>query len=117
MRCISYHGGVGDLPVGGLTLPPCETGYLYGDRDDRVYMTTDLMQAINCAVIMKGMIYRVQPIGRLSPDDDDIGPNYTAHRALILAREAVPARLARCEYADFGRLVRDYVDLQLALGL
>jgi hypothetical protein len=110
---------VSETSVGSLILPPCETGYLYGDRDDRVYVTTDLMQAINCALIMRGMVYRVQPIGRLGPDDDDIagGPNYIARRALILAREAVPARLAKCEYADFGRLVRDYVDLQLALGL
>jgi hypothetical protein len=27
MRRDFYHGGVGDLPVGGLLLPPRETGY------------------------------------------------------------------------------------------
>jgi hypothetical protein len=38
-------------------------------REDRVYVTTDLMQAINCARIMHGMVYRVHPIGRLGPDE------------------------------------------------
>jgi hypothetical protein len=98
MRPIFFHGGVGGLPVGGLILPPCETGYRSGGRDDRVYVTTDLMQAVNCARIMRGMVYRVQPIGRLGPDDNDVaGPDYAAPRALILARENLPPAVARRE--------------------
>jgi hypothetical protein len=66
-------------------LPPCDTGYPFSgeyvttELENRVYVTTDILQAINCAVFIEGMIYRVQPMGRLGWDDDDIaGPNYTA---------------------------------------
>jgi hypothetical protein len=116
LRRVFYHGGVGDLPVGGFILPPCETGYLNGAREDRVYVTTDLMQAINCARIMRGMVYRVRPIGRLGPDDNDIvGPTYTVRRALILARQAVPLAWLKLDEDEFHRLQRDYVDLCMAL--
>ena len=118
MRRVFFHGGVGDLPVGGFILPPCETGYPNGDREDRVYVTTDLMQAINCARIMHGMVYRVQPIGRLGPDDNGIaGPDYTVRKALILARQALPLAWLKLDEDEFHRLQRDYADLFIALDI
>jgi hypothetical protein len=120
LRRVVFHGGVGDLPVGGFILPPCETGYPdAAGREDRVYVTTDLMQAINCARIMRGMVYRVQPIGRLGPDDNGIaGPDYTVRRALILARHAVPSSWSKLGEDEFHhRLHRDYVDLYMALDI
>jgi hypothetical protein len=117
MRRYFFHGGVPNLEVGGYILPPCETGYDTGARDDRVYVTTDLLQAICCALIEKGMVYLVQPLGRLGPDDGDIagGPNYTARRALILARACLPPEMETLHYADFHGFHRAVVDLELTL--
>jgi hypothetical protein len=116
MRRDFYHGGVGDLPVGGRLLPPRETGYPdAAGREDRVYLTTDLLQAINCALIMDGAVYRVEPIGRLGPDDNGVaGAEYTVRKARILARRPVPSSWSRLA-DEFHRLHRDYVDLYMAL--
>ena len=112
---VFYHGGVPDLRVGTYLLPPIETGRFTGARADRVYITTDILQAINCAIVETGMVYLVQPVGRLGPDDDDIkGPkNYTCRRALILARASLPPRLRDFKYVDFHAFHRDVVDLEL----
>jgi hypothetical protein len=121
-RGVFFHGGVGDLPVGGLILPPCETGYRCGGGalDRLVYVTTDLMQAVNCARIMNGMVYLVRPIGRLGPDpdlDDDLaGRDYTVRRALILARQSLPATWLQLDEEEFHRLQSDYAALYVALG-
>jgi hypothetical protein len=132
LRRVFYHGGVGDIPVGGFILPPCETGYdappsglpdgeaaraLAVHRGEtRVYVTTSLMQAINCAWIERGMVYRVQPIGRLGADDNGVaGPDYTVRRALILARRAVPLSWSTLAEDEFHRLMRGYFDLFMAL--
>jgi hypothetical protein len=73
------------------------------------------MQAVNCARIMRGMVYRVQPIGRLGPDDNDVaGPDYAAPRALILAPET--CRRRRLDEKEFHRLHSDYAALYVALG-
>ena len=88
MRRVFFHGGVPSSPG--------------------VYVTTDLMQAVNCARIMNGMIYRVQPIGRLGPDpdheDDLAGRDYTAPRALILARQALPPAWLKLDEEECHRL-------------
>jgi hypothetical protein len=111
-----FHGGVPNLAIGGYILPPCETGHDGGGRDDRVYLTIDLLQAINCALIEKGDVYLVQPIGRLGPDDNDVaGPHYTARRALILNRASLPPRVVAFEYRSFYAFLRDVIDLELAL--
>ena len=62
-----YHGGIPNLEIGSFLLPPIETGHLSAaDREDRVYVTTNLLQAINCAILDEdGMVYLVRPIGRL----------------------------------------------------
>jgi hypothetical protein len=112
-----FHGGVPNLETGGFILPPCETGRdPCADREDRVYVTTDLLQAICCALIAKGMVYLVQPLGRLGPDDN-VGnkTNYAARRALILARAWPPPEMAALKYADFHAFHRAVIDLEMAL--
>jgi hypothetical protein len=111
-----FHGGVPNLPVGDYILPPCETGHDAAGRDNRVYFTIDLLQAINCALIEKGDVYLVQPIGRLGPDDSGIaGPHYTARRALILNRVSLPPRMVAFEYGSFDAFLNDVIDLYFAL--
>jgi hypothetical protein len=114
---IFFHGGVAGLKVGGFILPPRETGQGHPyESDDRVYMTTDLVQAVNCAMITNGRVYHVEPVGRLGPDDDGhFGPDYTARRAVILAHATVPPRMIRFEYADFHKFQSDLIELRLQL--
>jgi hypothetical protein len=106
-----FHGGVPNLEVGSYILP--RTGHFGGDRDDRVFVTTDLLQAICCALIEKGMVYLVQPLGRVRHDDHVT--NYTARRALILARAWPPPEMAVLKYADFHAFHSAVVDLEWAL--
>jgi len=107
---------VPNLEIGGYILPGCGTGYCSGGgRDDRIYITTDILQAICCALVEHGMVYRVQPIGRPHRDELDGEPNYTTRRALILARAWPPPEMSAFKYADFHAFHSDVVDLQWAL--
>jgi hypothetical protein len=118
-RLTFFHGGVSGLEIGTHLLPPTETGWeeTAGIREDRVYVTTSLMQAVCCARLEHGWVYLVRPIGGLGPDDNgERGPNYTARRALILNRAALPQRMLDFTYGtDFDAFHADMIDLELTL--
>lgn len=79
-----YHGGVPGLRPGDLILPPDRTGtdralsrYAlaagapHGTRTDRVYLTPDSQHArVFAAFYPDGALYRVAPVGELTPDPD-----------------------------------------------
>jgi hypothetical protein len=44
-----FHGGVAGLEIGGFILPPDETGRSGSGWFHRVYLTTDLLQAVFAA--------------------------------------------------------------------
>ena len=125
-RRVFYRGDGRDLPVGSV-IAPYDTGRPHGKWDhcawgycavdDCVYITTELMTAIDCARLNHGWVYRVAPIGPLGPDDGgEAGPHYTVRRALILARCAEPpswAALSEDEFV-FG-LYHEYLGLLGAL--
>jgi hypothetical protein len=112
-----FHGGVAGLEIGGFVLPPDETGRAGSGWSHRVYVTTDLRQAVFAARLVHGLVYLVRPIGRLGPDDDGTcGPHYTAKKALILNRAPLPQRVIDFDYGtDFGAFVRDMIALRDAL--
>jgi hypothetical protein len=92
------------------------TSHSAGGRDDRVYVTTDLLQAICRALVNDGDVYLVRPIGRLGPDEDGhYWPNYTVRCALIVNRVSLPSRMIGFRYAHFHQFHRDLVDLHFAL--
>jgi hypothetical protein len=109
-----FHGGVAGLEIGGFILPPDETGRAGSGWSHRVYLTTDLLQAVFAARLVRGLVYLVRPIGRLGPDDDGTcGPHYTARRALILNRAPLPQKVL--DFDDFNAFIRDMTALRYAL--
>jgi hypothetical protein len=116
-RLTLFHGGVAGLEIGGFILPPEETGRSGSGWSHRVYMTTDLLQAVFAARLERGLVYLVRPIGRLGPDDDGTcSPHFTARRALILNRAPLPPRLLDFDYGtDFGAFISDMTALRYAL--
>ena len=112
-----FHGGVAGLEISGFILPPDETGRDGSGWSNRVYLTTDLLEAVFAARLERGMVYLVRPIGRLGPDDNGTcGPHYTARRALILNRAPLPQRVLDFDYGtDFNAFIGDMTSLRYAI--
>jgi len=93
-----YHGGTRKLRRGGILLPPDRTGAAttadFGAggacRRDRVYVTTELDQALMFAIMAPprghGSVYEVEALGDLEVDPDYIGPggSYSVPMARVL---------------------------------
>src|SRR5436190_1770559 len=79
-----YHGGVAGLPVGDFILPACELEPNHWHEDDSqplAFVTTDLLYARQAALDCEdhngaAMVYRVQPIGQLWPDQCQSGATF-----------------------------------------
>jgi hypothetical protein len=122
-----FHGSPTKLPVGGLLLPPSETGVLHDhDADrDKVYLSTDVVYAVAMATENgeQGWLYRARPLGPVEEHDSDVifngrrgvpagGTHYTTSKAEIVARAPVPKAFA----ANRAQLLRVHFELMAALS-
>jgi hypothetical protein len=99
-----FHGGGRGLKVGGYILPPSLTKVWstpdYGEmgglhRKDRVYLTTELVDAqFFAAASQDPTVYEVEPIGTLEDDPDCRRPgrSYACEKAKIIAIHRVPGK-------------------------
>lgn len=79
-----FHGGVPNLNVGDLIVPPTESGFdtmrRYRERDTeacgRVFVTREPgLAASYAASYPHGDVYQVEPLGPLGDDPDTIMPD------------------------------------------
>lgn len=97
-----FHGGKRGLAVGGYILSPSVTGARcvsdYAPmgglhRKDRVYVTTELVDAqFFAAASQKPIVYEVEPEGNLEDDPDcrRPGKSFACEKAKIVAIHRVP---------------------------
>lgn len=100
-----FHGGRQGMKKGQYILPPAITGVpssaVYGNHlcdKNQVYVTTEYAAAaMYAAVLHKGEVYEVQPVGEMveDPDCDQPWLSYSCRKARILKRH----RLTKAERA------------------